>query len=89
MSGKTRKKKSGRRKIKRLEAMRADELRRHAESGRDYSAPRGAPHVGHTRHQKGRALEKTHAVTSPRWNHQARLGRVWLKPSAGGQKKSQ
>ena len=70
MSNKTHGKKAGRRKAKKAVAMRADELRRHAESGRGYSVSRGAPHVGHTPHKK-----------ASRVDHAKGLGRNWLSRS--------
>jgi len=56
MSKASRLKKTGQRKDKRLQAMRADEQRRHAESGIGHSASRLEPHIGHTRKQAGHPL---------------------------------
>lgn len=53
MSKGTRLKKNGHRKGKRLQAMRADEYRRHAESGIGHRSPRQDPHTEHTRKQNG------------------------------------
>ena len=71
MSDKTRKKKNGRRKDKKLVAMRDNELKRHLESGLGYSVSRGAPHRGHTTHPQG-----------PKQDHQAGLGKH--RPIKGG-----
>lgn len=84
MSGKMRKKKGGRRKVKRLEAMRAAELRRHAESGGDYEASRDIPHSGHTTHQQGAPLAKNRPVVAKQ-DHKAGLGRSWLSRSTNRQ----
>ena len=56
MSEKTLKKKGGRRKDKRLKALRADEFRRHARSGKGHRLARGEPHIGRTRRPQGHSL---------------------------------
>ena len=68
MSGKSRRKKDGRRKEKRLHAMRSSELQKHLESGHGYSPPRGSPHIGHTSIREDTNFRP----------HQGGLGRVWL-----------
>ncbi len=65
MSGKTHRKRNGHRKAKRVLGMRADEMRRHAESGVGYSVSRGEPHVGHTRRQQGAPIAVEQHVDRP------------------------
>ncbi len=75
MSGQTRRKRGGRRKAKRLLAMRGAESRRHAESGVGHTASRGDPHVSHTRRQRGQPID-------PFWRRAVRTSRArkWGRP---------
>ena len=65
MSGKTHKKRSGHRKAKEVAGMRADEQRRHTESGVGHTVARGEPPIGHTRHQQGEPLPLAPRVNKP------------------------
>ena len=51
-------KKDGHRKDKQMHAMRADEYRRHSESGEGHRSARLDPHTAHTRRQEGQIFVK-------------------------------